>query len=74
MLKIYCHKIITNITINMVVYILSSKCFIVMSLRGSIRSPKLKMLDDRVHNMVMILSLDKFPLSPSTHQNLFKLL
>ena len=74
MLKIYRHKIITNIIINMAVYILSSKCFIVMGPRGSIRSPKLKMLDDRVHNMVMILSLDKFSLSPSTHQNLFKLL
>ena len=45
-----------------------------MNLRSSTKSPKLKMLDDRVHNMVMSLSLNKFPLSPSTHQNLFKLL
>ena len=56
------------------IYIISSICFIIMNLRSSIKSPKLKMLDDRVHNMVMSLSLNKFPLSPSTHQNLFKLL
>ena len=36
--------------------------------------PKLKMLDDRAHNMLMNLSLNKFPLSPSTHQNLLKFL
>ena len=51
----------------------SSICFIVINLRSSIKSPKLKMLDDCVHNMVMSLNLNKFPLSLSTHQNLFKL-
>ena len=55
-------------------YIISRICFIVMNLRSSIKSSKLKMLDDHVHNMVMNLNLNKFPLSPSTHQNLFKLL
>ena len=45
-----------------------------MNLRSSIKSSKLKMLDDHVHNMVMSLSLNKFPLSSTTHQNLFKLL
>ena len=56
------------------IYIISSICFIIMNLRSSIKSPKLKMLDDRVHNMVMSLSLNKFSLSSSTRQNLFKLL
>ena len=56
------------------IYIISSICFIVINLRSSIKSPKLKMLDDRVHNMIMSLSLNKFLLSLSTHQNLFKLL
>ena len=56
------------------IYIISSICFIIINLRSSIKSPKLEMLDDRVHNMVMSLSLNKFPLSPSTHQNLFELL
>ena len=45
-----------------------------MNLRNSIKSPRLKMLNDRVHNMVMSLNLNKFLLSSSTHQNLFKLL
>ena len=58
----------------MAIYIISSICFIVMNLRNSIKFPKLKMLDDRVHNMLMNLGLNKFPLSPSTHQNLLKLL
>ena len=44
-----------------------------MNLRNSIKFPKLKMLDDRVHNMLMNLGLNKFPLSPSTHQNLLKI-
>ena len=56
------------------IYIISSICFIVINLRSSIKSPKLKMLDDRVHNMIVSLSLNKFLLSLSTHQNLFKLL
>ena len=56
------------------IYIISSICFIVINLKSSIKSPKLKMLDDRVHNMIVSLSLNKFPLSLSTHQNLFKLL
>ena len=42
-----------------------------MNLRNSIKSLRLKMLD---YCMVMSLSLNKFLLSPSTHQNLFKLL
>ena len=45
-----------------------------MNLRNSIKSPRLKMLDDRVHNMLMSLNFNKFLLSLSTHQNLFKLL
>ena len=49
-------------------------CFIVMNLRNSIKSLRLKMIDGRVHNIVMSLSLNKFPLYLSTHQNLFKLL
>ena len=57
----------------MAIYITSSICFIIMNLRSSIKSPKLKMLDDHIHNMVMSLSLNKFLLSPLTHQNLFKL-
>ena len=69
--KKYCYKIIT---INMAIYIISSICFVIMNQRSSIKSPKLKMLDDRVHNMVMSLNLDKFLLSLSTHQDLFKLL
>ena len=56
------------------IYIISSICFIVINLKSSIKSPKLKMLDDRVHNMIVSLSLNKFLLSLSTHQNLFKLL
>ena len=56
------------------IYIISSICFIIINLRSSIKSPKLEMLDDRVHNMTMSLSLNKFLLSPSTHQNLFELL
>ena len=32
------------------------------------------MLDDRVHSIDMSLSLNKFLLSPLTHQSLFKLL
>ena len=44
-------------------YIISSKCLIVMNLRSSIKFSKLRMLDDRVHNMLMSLSLNKFPLS-----------
>ena len=44
-----------------------------MNLRSSIKFPTLKMLDDRVHNMLMNLSLNKFPLSPSTHQNFLKI-
>ena len=69
-------EIVTIITINMAIYIyiISSICFIIMNLGSSIKSPKLKMLDDRVHNMVMSLSLNKFSLSSSTRQNLFKLL
>ena len=55
-------------------YIISSIRFIFMNLRSSIKSPRLKMLDDRVHNIDMSLSLNKFSLSPLTHQNLFKLL
>ena len=66
--------IITNVYVEHVYYIITSTCFIVMNLRSSIKFPILKMLDDRVHNMLMILSLNKFPLSPSTHQNLLKLL
>ena len=74
---------VENITIKLLqlsqliwlyIYIISSICFIIMNLGSSIKSPKLKMLDDRVHNMVMSLSLNKFSLSSSTHQNLFKLL
>ena len=74
---------VENITIKLLqlsqliwlyIYIISSICFIIMNLRSSIKSPKLKMLDDRVHNMVMSLSLNKFSLSSSTRQNLFKLL
>ena len=49
-------------------------CFIVMNLRNSIKSPRLKMIDGHVHNIVMSLSLNKFPLYLSTHQNFFKLL
>ena len=45
-----------------------------MNLRNSIKSPRLKMIDGRVHYIVMSLSLNKFPLYLSTHQNLFKLL
>ena len=45
-----------------------------MNLRSSIKSPRLKMIDEHVHNIVMSLSLNKFPLSSPTHQNLFKLL
>ena len=62
------------IWIYIYIYIISSICFIVINLRSSIKSPKLKMLDDRVHNMIVSLSLNKFLLSLSTHQNLFKLL
>ena len=47
----------------MAIYIISSKCLIVMNLRSSIKFSKLKMLDDRVHNMLMSLSLNKFSLS-----------
>ena len=45
-----------------------------MNLRNSIKSPRLKMIDGHDHYIVMSLSLNKFPLSLSTHQNLFKLL
>jgi len=45
---------------------------IINNLRSSIKSPRLEMLDDRVYNMEMSLSLNKFPLSPLTHQDLFK--
>ena len=62
------------IWIYIYIYIISSICFIIITLRSSIKSPKLEMLDDRVHNMVMSLSLNKIPLSPSTHQILFELL
>ena len=55
-------------------YIISSICFIVKNLRSSVKSPRLKMLDDHVHNIITSLSLNKFLLSLSTHQNLFKLL
>ena len=72
--KKYCYKIITIITINMAIYNISSICFIIMNQRSSIKSPKRKMLDDRVHNMFMSLNLNKFLLSLSTHQDLFKLL
>ena len=58
----------------MAIYIISSMCFIIMNQRSSIKSPKRKMLDDRVHNMFMSLNLNKFLLSLSTHQDLFKLL
>ena len=34
----------------------------------------IKLLDDRVDSIDMSLILNKFPLSPLTHQNLFKLL
>ena len=34
-----------------------------MNLRSSIKFPKLKMLDDCVHNMLMSLSLNKFLLT-----------
>ena len=44
-----------------------------MNPRSSIKSLRLKMLDDHVHNMVTSLSLSKFPLSLSTHKDLFKL-
>ena len=66
--------IITNVYAEHVDYIISSTCFIVMNLRSSIKFTILKMLDDHVHNMLMNLSLNKFPLSPSTQQNLLKLL
>ena len=55
-------------------YIISSTCFIIMNMRNSIKSSRLKMIYDRVHYVVMSLSLNKFPLYSSTHQNLFKLL
>ena len=64
---------VENIAIKLL-QLSQSICFIVMNLRSSIKSPKLEMLDDRVHNMVMSLSLNKFLLSMSIHQNLFKLL
>ena len=38
------------------IYIISSICFIVINLRSSIKSPKLKMLDDRVHNMIFLFN------------------
>ena len=70
--------IITNVYCynyhNQYDYIISSICSNVMNLRSSFKFPKLKMLDDHVHNILMNLSLNEFPLSPSTHQNLLKLL
>ena len=41
-----------------------------MNLRSSIKSPRLKMLGDFVHNIDMSLSLNKFPLSLQTHQKI----
>ena len=45
-----------------------------MNLKSSIKSPRLKMLDDCVYSIDMSLSLNKFPLSLLTYQNLVKLL